>query len=262
MVRSKGRLAVRTLCTRSATRCGQQCVSGGRSRRSGELKVSEHRQDVVADHLDSDIPPRFRHVLLNVENRLQRRPDGRLVLEDLLGFLGVVDLRDEAAPRADRRLDDRRVSDLIERPHRGLGRECDDRPRRRHARLVEGAAQRVRYVDIPADRYDGYYNGIANGILWFAHHYLWDLPRTPSFGEATEHDWSDYVEVNRSFARVLASEAKQDPVYLIQDYHLSLVPRMLRELFPDALIAHFSHTSSVGSGTWGSPSGRRYLHSG
>src|SRR5262245_62205804 len=38
----------------------------------------------------------------------------------------------------------------------------------------------------------------------------------------------------------------RDTAFLIQDYHLSLVPRMLRELIPDALIAHFSHTSIAG----------------
>jgi trehalose 6-phosphate synthase len=113
-------------------------------------------------------------------------------------------------------------------------------------RRLEGAAQRVRYVDIPDDRYDGYYNGIANGILWFVHHYLWDLPRNPSFGERTEHEWADYVEANAAFARTLAAEAKQDPVFLIQDYHLTLVPRMLRELVPEARILHFSHTPFAG----------------
>jgi trehalose 6-phosphate synthase len=113
-------------------------------------------------------------------------------------------------------------------------------------RKLEGAAQRVRYVDIPEDRFDGYYNGIANGILWFVHHYLWDIPRTPTFGEATEHDWADYVAANRAFARALATEAKQDPVFLIQDYHLTLVPRMLRELVPEARILHFSHTPFAG----------------
>ena len=91
-------------------------------------------------------------------------------------------------------------------------------------RRVEGAAQRVRYVDIPEQVYDGYYNGIANGVLWFVHHYLWDIARTPSFGEQTEHEWADYVEANRAFARALAVEAKHDPVFLIQDYHLTLVP--------------------------------------
>jgi trehalose 6-phosphate synthase len=109
-----------------------------------------------------------------------------------------------------------------------------------------GAAQRVRYVDIPKDRFDGYYNGIANGILWFAHHYLWDIARAPSFGEQTEHDWADYVEANRAFARALASEARNEPVFLIQDYHLTLVPAMLRDLVPEARILHFSHTPFAG----------------
>lgn len=113
-------------------------------------------------------------------------------------------------------------------------------------RKLEGAAQRVRYVHIPEERYDGYYNGIANGILWFAHHYLWDIPRTPSFGEQTEHDWGDYVAANRAFARALATEAKDEPIYLIQDYHLTLVPQMLRELVPEARILHFSHTPFAG----------------
>src|SRR5215211_2514069 len=113
-------------------------------------------------------------------------------------------------------------------------------------RKLEGARHRVRYVSIPEERYDGYYNGIANGILWFAHHYLWDIPRTPSFGEATEHEWADYVEANRAFAEALATEAPDDPVYLVQDYHLTLVPQMLRELVPDARILHFSHTPFAG----------------
>jgi trehalose 6-phosphate synthase len=113
-------------------------------------------------------------------------------------------------------------------------------------RRLEGAAQRVRYVDIPAERQDGFYNGIANGILWFAHHYLWDIARTPSFGEQTEHDWGDYVEANRVFARALSSEAKHDPVFLIQDYHLTLVPAMLRQLVPEARILHFTHTPFAG----------------
>ncbi|MET1012345.1 MAG: trehalose-6-phosphate synthase [Actinomycetota bacterium] len=113
-------------------------------------------------------------------------------------------------------------------------------------RKVEGAAQRVRYVDIPEEQYDGYYNGIANGILWFAHHYLWDIARTPTFDERTEHDWADYIEANRAFARALAVEAKHDPVFLIQDYHLTLVPQMLRDLAPEARILHFSHTPFAG----------------
>jgi trehalose 6-phosphate synthase len=108
---------------------------------------------------------------------------------------------------------------------------------------------RIRYLDIPPEVYDGYYNRISNGMLWFAYHYLWDTVTSPSFGQDVEEAWDQYAEVNRRFAHALAEEGEalgRDTAFLIQDYHLSLVPRMLRELIPDALIAHFSHTSIAG----------------
>lgn len=112
-----------------------------------------------------------------------------------------------------------------------------------------GSPYRIRYLDIPPDVYDAYYNGISNGLLWFAHHYLWDTVRSPAFGDEADRAWEHYVEVNRSFAEALAEEgegAPEEPAYLVQDYHLALVPRLLRELRPQALIAHFSHTSIAG----------------
>ena len=108
------------------------------------------------------------------------------------------------------------------------------------------AGIRVRYVRIPEERYEAYYNRIANGVLWFVHHYLWDIARSPRFGDDTTLDWQEYVEANRSFAAALAQHAADDPVFLIQDYHLALVPGMLRELRPDAKIVHFSHTPFAG----------------
>jgi trehalose 6-phosphate synthase len=113
-----------------------------------------------------------------------------------------------------------------------------------------GSPYHVRYLDIPPDVYDGYYNRVSNGILWFVHHYLWDTVHTPSFDEETDRAWADYVQVNRTFAQALAEEGdrlSRPPAYLIQDYHLSLVPRFLRELRPEALIAHFSHTAIAGA---------------
>jgi trehalose 6-phosphate synthase len=112
-----------------------------------------------------------------------------------------------------------------------------------------GSAYRVRYLDVPADVYDGYYNRISNGVLWFAHHYLWDTVRSPAFDDSVHRSWGHYVEVNRRFAEALAEEGDRaggEPAYLIQDYQLALVPRFLRELRPQALIAHFSHTSIAG----------------
>jgi trehalose 6-phosphate synthase len=112
-----------------------------------------------------------------------------------------------------------------------------------------GSTYRVRYLDVPPEMYDGYYNRISNGVLWFAHHYLWDTVRSPAFGDDVKQAWEDYVEVNRRFATALAEEgerAGEEPAYLVQDYQLALVPRFLRELRPEALIAHFSHTSVAG----------------
>src|SRR5262249_7744160 len=72
-----------------------------------------------------------------------------------------------------------------------------------------------------------------------------DAPRTPRFGRSVRDAWDDYVAVNREFAGALAEEPGE-PAFLVQDYHLSLVPRMLREARPDALVAHFSHTPFAG----------------
>lgn len=102
--------------------------------------------------------------------------------------------------------------------------------------------QRVRFITIPPQRYDGYYNQMANRTLWFVHHHLWDTARTPMFDETTESAWQDFVETNRAFAVALADEGDRNPVYLIQDYHLPLVPEMLRGLRPEARIVHFTHT--------------------
>ena len=107
---------------------------------------------------------------------------------------------------------------------------------------------RVRMLDIPKDDYEAYYNEVSNEMLWFAHHYLWETTRRPSWNAHTREAWDRYEHVNRQFAEALAEEGG-DPgrtAYLIQDYHLALVPRMLRELIPDASIAPFSHTTFAG----------------
>lgn len=113
----------------------------------------------------------------------------------------------------------------------------------------DGPPTHLRFLAFPPETFDRYYNGVANGILWFVHHYLWDTVRSPAFDDSTENAWQDFVQVNRRFAEALAEEGERsatEPLYLVQDYHLSLVPRFLRELRPGALIAHFSHTPMAG----------------
>ncbi|MFG3659233.1 trehalose-6-phosphate synthase [Streptomyces sp. NPDC047706] len=100
----------------------------------------------------------------------------------------------------------------------------------------------VRMLDIAAGVHADAYNGIANSVLWFVHHMLYQTPLEPVFDAEFRRQWAAYEAYNRSFAEALAQEAARGAAVLVQDYHLTLVPGMLRELRPDLRIAHFSHT--------------------
>jgi trehalose 6-phosphate synthase len=100
----------------------------------------------------------------------------------------------------------------------------------------------VLMLDIPAAIFEGAYNGIANSVLWFVQHMLYDTPNQPSFGTRFRADWAAYVAYNEAFADALAGHAAGGSRALVQDYHLSLAPRLLRERTPGARIGHFSHT--------------------
>jgi trehalose 6-phosphate synthase len=100
----------------------------------------------------------------------------------------------------------------------------------------------VRMLDIPPDLFDAAYNGVANSVLWFVHHLLFDTPVQPRFDARFRSDWGAYIAYNEEFATALAQECAPGTRVLIQDYHLSLAPRLLRDRYPAARIAHFEHT--------------------
>jgi len=103
----------------------------------------------------------------------------------------------------------------------------------------------VRMLDIPAVTFNRAYNTVANSVLWFVHHMLYDTPNWPQFGVAFRRDWAAYRDYNTAFAEALATASGTGPAAtraVIQDYHLTLAPRMLSELVPGVRIAHFSHT--------------------
>ncbi|MFJ4872636.1 trehalose-6-phosphate synthase [Streptomyces sp. NPDC088757] len=111
----------------------------------------------------------------------------------------------------------------------------------------------VRMLDIDPDVYADAYNGIANSVLWFLHHHLYDVPREPVYDAEFRRRWESYRAYNRAFAEALAGAADEGAAVLVQDYHLALVPGQLRELRPDLRIAHFTHTP------WASPEYLRML---
>ncbi|MFD9218455.1 trehalose-6-phosphate synthase [Streptomyces sp. NPDC060064] len=100
----------------------------------------------------------------------------------------------------------------------------------------------VLMLDIDPAVHSDAYNGIANSVLWFVHHLLYQTPVEPVFDDEFRRQWASYETYNRAFADALAAQAAPGAAVLVQDYHLALVPGMLRELRPDLRIGHFSHT--------------------
>ncbi|MGN6431829.1 MAG: alpha,alpha-trehalose-phosphate synthase (UDP-forming) [Gaiellaceae bacterium] len=108
----------------------------------------------------------------------------------------------------------------------------------------DGSPFRLRLIAHEESEYDWFYNVIANPILWFLQHYLWELAYTPAIDHAVRHAWEQgYVRVNRGFAEAVLEEleAEPDAAVLFHDYHLYLAPRLVREAAPDAMLSHFVH---------------------
>jgi alpha,alpha-trehalose-phosphate synthase [UDP-forming] len=93
----------------------------------------------------------------------------------------------------------------------------------------------VRLVGVPDREYTGFYQGLANRAVWPIFHSL--VPYA-NFDPAA---WRDYVRVNERFADAVLEEARTDDVVWVQDYHLMLVPRLLRMSRPDLRIGFFLH---------------------
>lgn len=94
----------------------------------------------------------------------------------------------------------------------------------------------LRRVWLSDEEYQRYYLGFANEGLWPLCHIAFTRP----IFRAT--DWEAYEAANRKFADTVVAEARNErPIVLVQDYHFALLPRMLRERLPDAIVITFWH---------------------
>ncbi|MBI6545359.1 MAG: trehalose-6-phosphate synthase [Cyanobacteria bacterium NC_groundwater_1444_Ag_S-0.65um_54_12] len=103
------------------------------------------------------------------------------------------------------------------------------------------------------EEFHRYYDDIANRLLWFLLHGIAHAPTEPDFDLELWSSWTAYRKINSAFASKLAALAAIDgkiPLVLVQDFHLFLVPGMLRKRRPHAKIAHFSHISWPGPDAW------------
>jgi trehalose 6-phosphate synthase len=94
----------------------------------------------------------------------------------------------------------------------------------------------LRRVWLTEEEHQGYYLGFANEGLWPLCHIAFTRPLFRA------SDWETYEAVNRKFADTVVAEARNErPIVLVQDYHFALLPRMIRERLPEAIVITFWH---------------------
>ena len=90
-------------------------------------------------------------------------------------------------------------------------------------------------VDLTREQLNSYYYGFCNNLIWPLFHYF------PSYARYDNALWESYRQVNENFRDRVAETAEADDTIWIHDYQLMLLPRMVRERFPDARIGFFLH---------------------
>ena len=125
---------------------------------------------------------------------------------------------------------------------RDLGRERDERrgPREspaqgaRTERSAAGSPFRLRLVAHDPDVYRLFYDVVANPVLWFVQHGLWDLKHDPERGPRRRRGATATSQANRALAAAAVEELDRVPeaTVFVHDYHLYLVPALVRAARP------------------------------
>jgi trehalose 6-phosphate synthase len=113
----------------------------------------------------------------------------------------------------------------------------------------------LRFVVSDPEVYNKFYNIIANPLIWFIQHYLWDLSVVPDIRHNEFEAWENgYQVVNREFADVVCDEldarGNERPVVMLHDYHLYTCPSLVRERHPEAFLHQFVHIPWPQSDSW------------
>lgn len=97
-------------------------------------------------------------------------------------------------------------------------------------------------VWVTDEEFHNHYDIFCHQVLWPSLHYaIPDAPKTKTFYESTSFD--QYKLVNQKFADAIVKEYQEGDVVWINDYHLLLVPQMVRAKLPDATIGFFLHVA-------------------
>ena len=91
------------------------------------------------------------------------------------------------------------------------------------------------FPKISKELYHSYYNKFCNDVLWPLLHYETELV------DYNQENFEDYIKVNKLFAEHIAKVSKKDDVVWINDFHLFMVPKFLKQLKPNLKIGFFLH---------------------
>jgi trehalose 6-phosphate synthase len=118
---------------------------------------------------------------------------------------------------------------------------------------LDEASYRIRLVASDGDAYDRFYNVIANPLLWFIQHYLWDLSNVPDIRESERDAWErGYKVINRDLASAALEEIEgvDEPLVMVHDYHLYTCPGIIRRRREDVFLHHFVHIPWTQPDAW------------
>src|SRR5438445_6694395 len=101
---------------------------------------------------------------------------------------------------------------------------------------TKAAKQKASPVFLDTDTMKKFYQGFCNSTIWPLFHYF------PTYAKFREEDWAQYVKVNESFRDSILKVYQPNDTVWVHDYHLMLLPRLLREKIPDLSIGFFLHT--------------------
>jgi len=114
----------------------------------------------------------------------------------------------------------------------GIGRKKIKGEKDIMARLL---SENCHPVSLSQPDVEAYYQGFCNRTIWPLFHYF------PLYAEYSEDFWQAYERVNIAFANVVAGIARPNDIIWIHDYHLMLLPKLLRERLPKATMGFFLH---------------------
>ncbi len=104
---------------------------------------------------------------------------------------------------------------------------------------------RIRLVALDPTAQEDFYTVIANPLLWFIQHHLYDLKAGPNITRREMHAFdAGYAAVNRSFAAAVAEEVEAaggEAIVMVHDYHFYLLPHEVRARCPGVVLHHFVH---------------------